>query len=47
MLQNRKCSENEFKCKIDNGQCVPKHWLCDGVKGCVDKSDEDPNICQV
>ncbi|XP_030374253.1 modular serine protease-like [Scaptodrosophila lebanonensis] len=32
------CVEEEFKCQ--NGDCIPKIKLCDGVYNCVDRSDE-------
>ncbi|KHJ77330.1 Low-density lipoprotein receptor domain class A [Oesophagostomum dentatum] len=25
--------------------CIPKRFMCDGMKDCSDHSDEDPNIC--
>lgn len=33
------CTVNEFTCIIDN-MCIPMEFVCDGVKQCVDGSDE-------
>lgn len=32
------CRPNEFRC--DSGQCVDKHFECDGYVDCLDESDE-------
>ncbi|XP_077986464.1 uncharacterized protein LOC144440893 isoform X2 [Glandiceps talaboti] len=38
------CTEHEFTC--DNGECVPKHWKCDGDVDCGDGSDESTATCE-
>lgn len=37
------CKSNEFKCQ--NGRCVTKQWMCDGVDDCGDMSDEENDMC--
>ncbi|XP_065204430.1 modular serine protease-like [Planococcus citri] len=37
------CLKQEFKC--DNGQCVDKSFLCDGILDCEDNSDETTHHC--
>ncbi|KAK7106549.1 uncharacterized protein [Littorina saxatilis] len=32
------CASNRFQC--DNGRCVPITWVCTGIDGCGDNSDE-------
>ena len=32
------CNYDEFKC--NNGNCVPKSYMCDGDNDCGDRSDE-------
>lgn len=34
---------DEFKC--ENGKCLTREWLCDGVDDCGDASDEENGIC--
>ena len=41
---DRPCSQVEFKCK-SNGICFSIHWKCDGEVDCLDRSDEDPEMC--
>ena len=36
--------EGEFKCR-DNGVCIPKIWVCNGVPNCGDWSDESEEAC--
>ncbi|XP_035224983.1 low-density lipoprotein receptor-related protein 2-like [Stegodyphus dumicola] len=36
----RKCEADEFRC-LKNGTCIPKTFVCDGVKDCEDASDEN------
>ena len=39
------CSEAEFEC--DDGTCIPKSWVCDGVwDDCAEAEDEDPSACE-
>jgi len=28
------------------GDCVSKHWTCDGDQDCSDGSDEEPRMCK-
>ncbi|KAK7106553.1 hypothetical protein V1264_017795 [Littorina saxatilis] len=40
------CPSNRFEC--DNGKCVPITWVCTGIDGCGDNSDEkncDTYVC--
>lgn len=46
-MQSKRCTENEFKCLNDNGQCIPKELVCNGKIECVDGSDEDRKMCKV
>lgn len=32
------CKANEFRCS--DGLCIKKQYLCDGIKHCIDGSDE-------
>ena len=32
------CSISQYQCA--NGACVPRSFLCDGIRQCVDGSDE-------
>lgn len=34
-----KCSDTEFRC--NNGMCILKDWINDGINDCIDNSDED------
>lgn len=43
----RTCIANEFRCKHNSGQCVPRSLVCDGIKECADGSDEDSAMCRV
>lgn len=45
--QTRTCTGNEFKCLNNNGQCIPREWVCNGNKECVDGSDEESKMCEV
>lgn len=38
--ENIECNENEFACLLDN-MCIPMELVCDGVKQCMDGSDEE------
>lgn len=35
------CQKNDFKCI--HGQCIPKEWLCDGLRDCQLGEDEEQN----
>ena len=37
------CPDNYWRC--DDGDCVAKTHLCDGIQDCHDKSDEIPSYC--
>lgn len=41
---NCKCPDNEFRC--NNGMCIMKDWLCDGIDDCLDGSDEIVSNCR-
>lgn len=43
----RNCANNEFRCKNNSGQCIPRQFVCDGTNLCADGSDEDLNMCKV
>lgn len=43
----RSCAENEFRCLNNIGQCIPREWICNGIKECIDGSDEDITMCKV
>lgn len=38
-----RCPSYKFRC--DYGACIDKNKLCDGVRDCLDDSDEYPDIC--
>lgn len=40
---HRRCYYPEFRCK--NGQCIRPGYLCDGIKHCIDGSDEMESDC--
>lgn len=33
------CKADQFRC-VDNGECIPMKWKCDGNEDCTDGSDE-------
>lgn len=37
------CNENEFTC--DDGSCIDKELLCNGIRDCPDDEDEDQINC--
>lgn len=37
------CPNGSFQCK--NGQCVPEYEFCNSNPVCLDKSDEDVEVC--
>ncbi|CAN7943973.1 unnamed protein product, partial [Ixodes pacificus] len=41
------CKLDQFRC-IDNGECIPAKWKCDGNEDCTDGSDESKckKICE-
>ena len=41
MLHLQACLTDDFKCL--DGHCIPKEWLCDGVKDCQFGEDETQN----
>lgn len=36
---NCTCKDHEFRC--NNGMCIMKEWLNDGIDDCLDASDEN------
>lgn len=38
------CSMYEFEC--DHNKCIVQNWVCDGQFDCIDKSDEEPRLCE-
>ncbi|GIY07542.1 putative vitellogenin receptor [Caerostris darwini] len=34
------CTSNEFRCSQGGKKCVPREFMCDGIKDCDDGSDE-------
>lgn len=34
------CKEDQFRCR-NKAYCIPIRWLCDGIRDCVDGSDEE------
>lgn len=36
---------NEWQC--DNGECIPKEFLCDDRADCLDNSDEASVRCKI
>lgn len=43
---NAPCSFDDFHCMEDD-QCIPSHWTCDGQEDCRAGQDEDPHLCMV
>lgn len=39
------CTKEQFTCQSD-GHCIPLIWKCDGLKDCLDGSDELKDQCQ-
>lgn len=41
------CKLDQFRC-VDNGECIPAKWKCDGNEDCTDGSDESKckKICE-
>ncbi|EAA44666.5 AGAP003656-PA [Anopheles gambiae str. PEST] len=38
-----RCSEHEFHC--NNGNCIPKDYMCNDIDDCGDNSDETDSVC--
>ncbi|KAG9510198.1 Low-density lipoprotein receptor-related protein 1, partial [Fragariocoptes setiger] len=38
LARGNTCAHDEFKCP--DKTCIPRHWLCDGVRDCVFAADE-------
>lgn len=45
LLQIYRCAKNEFDCAGDSGQCISRKLTCNGIKECVNGSDEDVEMC--
>ncbi|XP_050526640.1 modular serine protease-like isoform X15 [Daktulosphaira vitifoliae] len=39
-----KCESTQFQC--DSGECIDRHFLCDGTANCQDRTDETRKICE-
>lgn len=40
-----KCKEGQWQCL--DGDCIHSSFLCDTQNDCIDKSDEDKNVCEL
>lgn len=38
LAMGKGCASDEFQCP--DKSCIPKHWLCDGVRDCIFAADE-------
>ncbi|CAC5360880.1 LRP2 [Mytilus coruscus] len=44
-LNHRKCPNGQVKCR-NNIECIHEPFICNGVMGCTDRSDEDEEFCK-
>lgn len=40
------CAPNQFQCGMSK-RCIPRVWVCDRDKDCVDGSDEPANCSKI
>ena len=43
LFEDPTCESGDFLC--DNGQCITKYWVCDGLADCLDGTDEEERTC--
>jgi hypothetical protein len=43
MCRDYPCPEYTFRCLY--GGCIHQEVVCDGIKDCIDATDEDPDLC--
>ena len=44
-LDTWRCQIEELQCGSGKPVCVPSYAVCDGIRDCVNGTDEDSNLC--